>query len=194
MTTSADESAAFRQALLTSPGERQGVEYKSAIPFNDNTDFGLKLIKHILGMANTGGGRIVIGYDDDNLQPDPKHSEGIATTYDTTLLSQAVNSSIHRGQSIKLSVFKETHPETQLTHPEIQSRRDSSEYPTYVGQTNLHLIQMYKSCKQTRYMSDDRGRRPLKYGQYRTGTVYSNYVLRNEGMNSCRSFLTCSVV
>ena len=120
MTTNTNDEAAFRQALLTSPGERQGVEYKSAIAFDDNTEFGLKLIKHVLGMANTGGGWIVIGYDDVSLRPDSNHSAEIAATYDTTRLSDVVNRYVERGQLVRLSVFKETHPETQLIHPEVQ--------------------------------------------------------------------------
>lgn len=120
MTTNTNDEATFRQALLTSPGERQAVEYKSAVPFDDNTDFGLKLVKHILGMANTGGGWIVIGYDDVSLRPDLNHSAEIAATYDTTRLSDVVNRYVERGQSVRLSVFKETHPETQLIHPEVR--------------------------------------------------------------------------
>ena len=67
MTTAQSDEANFRKSLLTSPGERQDVEYKSSIPFDDNTAFGLRLVKHILGMANIGGGWIVIGYEDDTL-------------------------------------------------------------------------------------------------------------------------------
>ena len=120
MTTDESNKAAFLQALLTSPGERQQVEYKSAVPFDENTDFGLKLVKHILGMANTGGGWIVIGYDDSTLQPDPDHSAESAATYDTTRISQAVNSCVERGQSIRLSIDLPIHPETSLSHQVIQ--------------------------------------------------------------------------
>ena len=84
MTTDQSDGADFRKSLLTSPGERQDVEYKSAIPFGDNTAFGLRLVKHILGMANVGGGWIVIGYTDDALQVDHNHSQEVAATYDTS--------------------------------------------------------------------------------------------------------------
>ena len=120
MTTDQSDGADFRKSLLTSPGERQDVEYKSAIPFDDNKAFGLRLVKHILGMANTGGGWIVIGYSDDTLQVDRCHSEGIATTYDTTRLSAFVDKHIHADQRIRLTVFMEIHPKTQLPHPIIQ--------------------------------------------------------------------------
>ena len=115
--TAQDSEAAFRQALLTSPGERQEVDYKAAEPFSNSTDFGLKLIKHILGMANTGGGSIVIGFDDDTLRPDPNLTKEVTATYDTTQLSAAVERITQGTQPIRLVVFKEVHPETQMIHP-----------------------------------------------------------------------------
>lgn len=120
MTTNQSHEAEFRKSLLTSPGERQNVEYKSAIPFDDSTAFGLRLVKHILGMANVGGGWIVIGYSDDTLRVDHYHSEEIATTYDTTRLSAAADKHIHGDQRIRLTVFMENHPTTQLPHPIIE--------------------------------------------------------------------------
>ena len=80
MSTDQSDMADFRKSLLTSPGEHQHVEYKSAIPFDDDTAFGLRLIKHILGMANVGGGWLVIGYEDETLQSDPNHSQEITAT------------------------------------------------------------------------------------------------------------------
>ena len=120
MTTDQSGMADFRKSLLTSPGERQDVEYKSAIPFGDDAAFGMRLVKHILGMANVGGGWIVIGYSDDTLQVDLNHSQEIAATYDTTRLSASVDKHIHGDQRIRLTVFMETHPKTQLPHPIIQ--------------------------------------------------------------------------
>ena len=120
MTSDQSDGADFRRSLLTSPGERQDVEYKSAIPFDDNTVFGLRLVKHILGMANVGGGWIVIGYKDGPLQVDHNNSQEIAATYDTTRLSAAVDKYIHGDQPIRLTVFMEIHPKTQLPHPIIQ--------------------------------------------------------------------------
>ena len=120
MTTNQSDGADFRKSLLTSPGERQEVEYKSAIPFDDNTVFGLRLVKHILGMANVGGGWIVIGYKDDPLQVDHNHSQEVAATYDTTRLSAAVDKYINGDRGIRLTVFMEIHPKTQLPHPIIR--------------------------------------------------------------------------
>ena len=120
MTTDQSDGADFRKSLLTSPGECQDVEYKSAIPFDDNTAFGLRLVKHILGMANVGGGWIVIGYKDGPLQVDHNHSQKIAATYDTTRLSAAVDKYVHGDRGIRLTVFVEIHPTTQLPHPIIR--------------------------------------------------------------------------
>ena len=71
-------------------------------------------------MANVGGGWIVIGFNDSTLQPDSKHSQELAATYDSTQLSDAVDKITHGDQPIRLSVFLETHPETQLAHPIIR--------------------------------------------------------------------------
>ena len=106
--------------FLHHPGERQEAEYKASIQFDADSDFGLRLIKHILGMANTGGGWIVIGYDDNTLKPDRNLSPDLAATYDSTLLSDAVDKCIAGEQPIRLSVFQETHPRTGTTHPVIR--------------------------------------------------------------------------
>jgi cell shape-determining protein MreC len=51
--------------LLKYPNESKGVDYKSSeILAKDNT-FSYKLIKHIIGFGNSGGGHIVIGYKED---------------------------------------------------------------------------------------------------------------------------------
>ena len=115
-----NDHALFRQHLLTSPGERQNVEYKASIRFVADSPFGLKLVKHIMGMANVGGGWIVIGHEDDTLQPDPRHSDEVTATYDTTLLSAAVNKVIAPGQTVRLVVHKELNPRTGLVYPIIR--------------------------------------------------------------------------
>lgn len=115
-----NDNALFRQHLLTSPGESQNVEYKASVPFDADSEFGLKLVKHTLGMANIGGGWIVIGHEDGTLQPDPNHSNEVAATYDTTLLSAAVNKVIAPGQTVRLVVHKEMNPRTGLVYPIIR--------------------------------------------------------------------------
>ena len=101
------QADAFRGRLLESPAERQDVEYKSSLPFDGKSDFSLKLLKHIQGMANSGGGHIIIGFTesgDKPYEPDPEHTDKIASTYDQTKLSDAANASVARGQSIRLTV------------------------------------------------------------------------------------------
>ena len=115
-----NDHALFRQHLLTSPGERQDVEYKASIPFAADSEFGLKLVKHILGMANIGGGWIVIGHQDDTLQPDPNHSEKVTHTYDPTPLSAVVKKVVAPGQTVRLVVHKEMNPRTGLVYPIIR--------------------------------------------------------------------------
>ena len=122
MTHEQPEEAQFRRALLRSPGERQDVDYKASVTLGADDEFALKLIKHIQGMANNGGGWIVIGYDDKTRAPDGNHSEEVAASYDPTTLSGAVNSTVERGQQIRLTVHQERHPDSGLPHPIIQVR------------------------------------------------------------------------
>ena len=114
------QADAFRRRLLESPAERQDVEYKSSLPFDGKSDFSLKLLKHIQGMANGGGGSIIIGFTeggDKPLEPDPKHTDKIASTYDTTTITQAVNASVEAGQSVELSVYPTELASTGLAYP-----------------------------------------------------------------------------
>ncbi len=106
--------------FLTSPGESQEAEYKAAIEFNADSAFGLKLVKHALGMANIGGGVIIVGYMDSPLIPDPKHNDKITATYDTTRLADAVNKCLGYGQEVHLAVHTPIHPATGKPHPIIQ--------------------------------------------------------------------------
>ena len=73
-------AAEFRQRLLTAPGERREVDYKSSMPFGNDDEFSLKLMKHIQGFANADGGWIVIGLiqtKENDFIPDPAHREEI---------------------------------------------------------------------------------------------------------------------
>lgn len=117
------DAAAFRQRLLTHPGERQDVDYKSSVAFGSDDSFSLKLIRHIQGMANAGGGWLVIGFlqtSEQNWGPDPAHTNGICSSYDPTLLTQQVDSSLMRGQRVRLIIHFEVHPSTGLQYPIIQ--------------------------------------------------------------------------
>jgi len=116
-------AAAFRQRLLTNPGERQDVDYKSSNAFGTDDSFSLKLIRHIQGMANAGGGWLIIGLtqsDDQGLVPDPTHTNDFCSYYDPTPLCQRIDSSLSRGQRIRITVFSEIHPITGLQYPVIQ--------------------------------------------------------------------------
>jgi hypothetical protein len=113
----------YRQRLLTHPSELQDVDYKSSIKFSNDDHYSLKLIQQIQGMANAGGGWLVIGFvqsSDQNWIPDPNHSSNICPSYDPTKLSQQVDTSIARGQQIHLKVHYEVHPLTKLQYPIIQ--------------------------------------------------------------------------
>lgn len=124
MTYEPASAVAFRQRLLTHQGERQDVDYKSSMPFGNDSSFSLKLIRHVQGMANAGGGWLVIGFVETSqgLEPDPAHSNDICSSYDPTPLSQRVDSSLVRGQRISVIVHVEVHPVTGLRHPIIQIR------------------------------------------------------------------------
>ncbi len=113
----------FRQRLLTQPSERQDVDYKASLPFRGDDSFSLKLARHILGMANSGGGWLVIGFSEapgEGWVPDSSHDDSICASYDTTSLQQRVNSSVERGQRIQMKVHFERHPDTCQRHPILQ--------------------------------------------------------------------------
>lgn len=120
MTYEPSEAVAFRQRLLTSPGERGEVDYKSSVPFNGNDNYTLNLIRHIQGMANKDGGWLVIGFNGTPPTPDPSHTDDVCSSYDPTEISKRVNSSIARGQRIRVTVYFEPHPETGARYPLIR--------------------------------------------------------------------------
>jgi len=103
------EKLKFITSLLEYPEETAVTEYKSAILFDSKSEFGAKLIKHILGLSNTGGGYIVIGFQEDKngkLLADPALTEEVSRSYETTRLSQSVDSFLSPGQRIELQVHK----------------------------------------------------------------------------------------
>jgi hypothetical protein len=99
------EKLKFVTSLVEYPEETALAEYKRAIAFESKSEFGAKLIKHVLGHANTGGGYIVIGFQEDvhgKLIPDDSLTEEISRSYETTRLSQSVDSALAPGQRIEL--------------------------------------------------------------------------------------------
>ncbi len=99
----------FLKSLIEYPEETAQAEYKSALAFDSKSEFGAKLIKHILGQCNAGGGYIVVGFTEDGhggLTPDLGLDESIARSYETTRLCQSVDSYVSDGQRIELQVHK----------------------------------------------------------------------------------------
>ena len=112
---------AFYRSLLETPGERGEVDYKASVELKRGDSFSLKLFRHIIGMANSGGGWIVIGYAEDTQKgfiPDPNHTNAICQSYDTTKLTNMVNSLLRPSdKTLKAYVNQAHHPQTQLAHP-----------------------------------------------------------------------------
>lgn len=95
------------RSLLEYPGETPGVDYKSSEPFDGQSDFSLKIIKHVLGMANAGGGFIVIGFpegDDSKPRRDLNITPEIASTYEATRFPQMVAKKIRDTSTIDIVV------------------------------------------------------------------------------------------
>lgn len=107
-----EESAQLRRSYLEYPGEAPDVDYKAACAFKLGDDFSLDLTRHILGMANAGGGYIVIGYKEDankRPQPDAGLNEAIVASYDQSNLADFVEKHIRGEDKVDLTVYKEPH-------------------------------------------------------------------------------------
>ena len=103
------EKYKFIISLLEYPEETSLTEYKSAVKFEPKSEFAAKLVKHIFGQANNGGGYIVIGFREDSsgkLLLDDSLDEFISKSYETTSLCQTVDSFLSAGQRIALQVHK----------------------------------------------------------------------------------------
>jgi hypothetical protein len=118
-----DRGLSVRQSFLKFPGETPEVDYKDGVKFVAGEDFALKLIKHILGMANAGGGYIVIGYKENTSgHPEaiPNLAEDIVSSYDPSTLAQTVERYTAGTEKINLMVHKDPHPDTKTIYPIIQ--------------------------------------------------------------------------
>lgn len=119
------------ESYLKYPGESPSVDYKAAIHFTEDSEFSHKLVKHILGMANAGGGYVVIGYKEDEHglpQPDPQMANEIAETYEVTRLNQYVNKFVPEEQKIEMLVHLVEHEGKR--YPVIEVKR-FKEYPFF---------------------------------------------------------------
>lgn len=96
--------------LLQTPVESDKTDYKSAIVFNEGEDFSLKLVKHILGFTNSGGGHIVIGFREDPIDGlqkiDQALTDDVVRSYEVTRLSSYVNSILGNQDRIGLTISK----------------------------------------------------------------------------------------
>lgn len=95
---------------LDYPAEEKDPEYKSAVKFDEQTDFAAKLVKHVLGFANSGGGLIIIGFrekPDKSHEPDPAITDEITASYEVTRLCQHVEKYLTGQDRIKVTVYKE---------------------------------------------------------------------------------------
>ncbi len=137
---------------LEYPAEAKDTDYKSAVKFDEQTDFAAKLVKHILGFANSGGGYIIIGFKenpDKNLEPDSALTDEIIASYEVTRLCQHVEKYLIGQDRIKIEIYKQ--PSEQATYPIISIGR-FPEYPfvctkdytsSSTGETILESGQIY---------------------------------------------------
>src|ERR1700722_16893960 len=103
------EKLAYLKTLVQFPEETSTAEYKSGVAFEPKNEFGAKLIKHILGQANAGGGYIVLGLREGTsgkLEPDLTTDPTVSKSYETTKLSQCVDKYLADGQRIEPVVHK----------------------------------------------------------------------------------------
>ncbi len=125
-----DRTQEYLKDKLDYPAETKDTDYKAAVKFDAKTDFAAKLVKHILGFANSGGGYMVIGFregPDKSLEPDSALTEEIAGSYEVTRLSQHVERYLTGQDRIKLVVYK-TPSSRGTLHPIINIGR-FCEYP-----------------------------------------------------------------
>jgi hypothetical protein len=121
--TAEDRGLSIRQSFLKYPGEAPEIDYKDAVKFIKGDEFCLKLIKHILGIANSGGGYIVIGFkENENKHPEALQniSADVVASYDPSILAQCVESYKAGSEKIDIFVHKDKHPDNNLIFPIIQ--------------------------------------------------------------------------
>ena len=100
----------YLKELLQYPAESKDVDYKSAVKFEEGTDFAAKLVKHILAFANSGRGYLIIGYKeqtDGSLAPDPAITDEIVASYEVTRVCQHVEKYLGGQDRIGIKIYKE---------------------------------------------------------------------------------------
>jgi hypothetical protein len=112
-----------RIGFLKFPSEAGEVDYKMGVKLESKTPFTFKLIRHIIAMANSGGGFLVIGYKEDGQTKIPtaeKISDEILNSYDVSILAEMVEGYISGTEKIELKVYKEINPDNGATYPIIE--------------------------------------------------------------------------
>ena len=106
----------IRQEYLDYPGDTPDVDYMAAVAFKTEDDFALDLVRHILGMANAGGGHIVIGVREDQRR-DPLMDDDIADSYAASLLSDYVGEHTRGTDRISLRIHKHQDQHVAKVYP-----------------------------------------------------------------------------
>ena len=83
-----DQEPSELRYLLDSPEETLNREYKRWLDLSDNT-FRAKTARHLIGLANHGGGYLIFGFRSD-LSPDPNVPEDIKDHYNGDYISGIV--------------------------------------------------------------------------------------------------------
>ncbi len=112
-----------RQAFLKYTTESTEVDYKMGIKLESKTAFTYKLIKHILAMANSGSGYLVIGYREDDKTKIPTAeviTDEILQSYDASALAEMVEGFISGDDKIDVVIYKEKNIENGVTYPIIE--------------------------------------------------------------------------
>ena len=116
------------RSYLKYPGESPLVDYKAAVQFKERNEFSHKLVKHALGMANAGGGYLVIGYREDKSKiplPDTNLTKEIVASYEATRIAQFINSYIEGDEKIELQLWKVDYERMQYPIIEIREFTES---------------------------------------------------------------------
>ena len=123
---------------LDYPLEAKDTDYKSAVKFDEQTDFAAKLVKHILGFANSGGGYIIIGFKEKPNkipEPDAAIADEIVASYEVTRLCQHVEKYLLGQDRIKIEIPKITSSQGTI-YPIISVGR-FPEYPFVCTTTHI---------------------------------------------------------
>ncbi len=105
-----EEDPRYLKELLEFPVESRNVDYKAAVKFDRRTNFAAKLVKHILALANSGGGHLIVGYKeqkDKSIAPDPAITDEIVASYEVTKLCQHVEKYLGDQDRIAVRIYKE---------------------------------------------------------------------------------------